>query len=292
VEVFISWSGPRSKALAEALREWLPQIMNAIRPWLSTADMEKGTRWASELAAKLQTAKAGIICVTPGNMHADWLLFEAGALSKSVQSTYVCPLLLELQHAEVEGPLSQFQATTTEQTDVLKLVKTLNSALVEPLSDSHIERSFAKWWPELEEALQKLPSESGAVSPHRDQREMITEILDLIRVQGRSGWGMFFDDNDKGVVLVRRAWNAVRAIHGAVGGSTSGPVRNGFNLDLTMQVSFVGHVRVYKISVPADAAPNEMEAFALSQIKETDEKLPKSLPTVPATIAGSVRQIS
>jgi hypothetical protein len=41
VEVFISWSGERSKCVAEALRNWIPKIINAVLPWLSSADIDK-----------------------------------------------------------------------------------------------------------------------------------------------------------------------------------------------------------------------------------------------------------
>jgi hypothetical protein len=82
MDVFISWSGERSRAAAEALRSWLPKIINAIKPWLSSEDIDKGSRWGTDVASRLETAKAGIICLTPGNLHSDWILFEAGATIK------------------------------------------------------------------------------------------------------------------------------------------------------------------------------------------------------------------
>jgi TIR domain len=65
VDVFISWSGDRSRAAADALRDWLPKIINAVRPWLSSADIDKGARWNVDIAAKLEAAKIGILCLTP-----------------------------------------------------------------------------------------------------------------------------------------------------------------------------------------------------------------------------------
>jgi hypothetical protein len=61
MDVLISWSGKRSKAAAEALRDWLPQVINAIKPWLSSADIDKGTQWRRKLASSLEECKAGII---------------------------------------------------------------------------------------------------------------------------------------------------------------------------------------------------------------------------------------
>jgi len=90
MDIFISWSGPRSRAVAEALKEYLPMIVNAFNPWLSSADIDKGARWNSDLAAALATSKAGIICLTPNNFTAPYNLFDSGALSSTVEKTYVC----------------------------------------------------------------------------------------------------------------------------------------------------------------------------------------------------------
>jgi hypothetical protein len=92
MDIFISWSGARSRAVAEALKEYLPMIVNAFNPWLSCADIDKGARWISELSAALETAKAGIICLTPNNLVAPYVLFESGAISKTVGKARVCPL--------------------------------------------------------------------------------------------------------------------------------------------------------------------------------------------------------
>jgi hypothetical protein len=110
MDIFISWHGKRSHAVAAALRDWLPQIVNSFKPWLSSG-IDKGTRWSPEIAAKLATAKAGIFCLTPSSLAAPWILFEAGAISKTVEKTHVCTLLVDLNPSDVTDPLAQFQAT-------------------------------------------------------------------------------------------------------------------------------------------------------------------------------------
>ena len=97
--VFISWSGERSRCVAEALRGWLPAVLQNVKPWMSAADVEKGTRWESEISTRLEEADVGIICLTPDNLDSRWLLFEVGALSKKLGKSRVCTYLLDLTPA-------------------------------------------------------------------------------------------------------------------------------------------------------------------------------------------------
>lgn len=54
MDIFISWSGERSKALAEALRSWLPKVIQNLNPWISVSDIEKGARWLIDISEKLE----------------------------------------------------------------------------------------------------------------------------------------------------------------------------------------------------------------------------------------------
>lgn len=182
MDIFISWQGKRSHAVAEALRDWLPLVVNAFKPWLSSADIDKGARWGNELASKLGSVTAGIFCLTPSNLAAPWLIFEAGAISRAPGSAYVCTLLVDLQPSDVKGPLAQFQATKTTKEDIHQLVKNLNKALGEQsMEDAHLDRSFEMWWPELEKNLKKLPAVETTAPPLRSDRELLEELIDLAR---------------------------------------------------------------------------------------------------------------
>ena len=84
MRVFISWSGDTSKRLAEALRDWLPGVLQAVKPYFTPNDIEKGTRWSGEIAGELEKASFGLFCLTRDNINSPWMMFEAGALSKHV----------------------------------------------------------------------------------------------------------------------------------------------------------------------------------------------------------------
>jgi hypothetical protein len=144
MEVFISWSGEQSKSFAEALRNWLPKIINAVKPWLSSADIDKGARWSADVAAKLEASKIGVTCLTPSNMHSDWILFEAGALSKTIVNTHVCPVLIGLEPSDLHGPLAQFQATRANRDEIKNLLVTINAALI-AAKETFLKR-FWRWF--------------------------------------------------------------------------------------------------------------------------------------------------
>lgn len=75
--VFISWSGERSKGVAAALYDWLPMVVQSARPWMSEEDIEKGSRGLEDVGKALVAMGVGIICLTAGNLERPWILFEA-----------------------------------------------------------------------------------------------------------------------------------------------------------------------------------------------------------------------
>ncbi|HET6231634.1 MAG TPA: toll/interleukin-1 receptor domain-containing protein [Longimicrobiaceae bacterium] len=187
MKVFISWSGPRSFKVAEKLREWLPDVLQEVDPWLSKADIDAGARWARELESQLAETQYGILCLTRENQTAPWILFEAGALAKSVQDAFVCPYLIGFPPTELSpGPLTQFQAKSATRDETWELVQSINRALKEKaLTPERLKRSFEKFWPDLEALLCSLPEEADAVVPRRSSDEMVAEILSIVRTLAR-----------------------------------------------------------------------------------------------------------
>ena len=157
MKIFISWSGVRSRAVAEALRHWLKSVIQSVDPWMSEEDIGKGVNWGTELAAQLNETRVGLICLTPENLEAPWILFEAGALSKHLQKTYSCPYLFKVEKRDLTFPLAQFQATLADKDDTRKLLATINEALDKPLDEHQLDGAFRKWWPDLKKRLKKIP---------------------------------------------------------------------------------------------------------------------------------------
>ena len=129
MRVFLSWSGESSHKVACVLKEWLPSVIQSIRPYVSSQDIDKGARWSTDIAKELHESTFGILCVTRANIDAPWINFEAGALSKTIERSSVAPFLFDIKRSEVQGPLLQFQSTVNEKDDVFKLIASLNSAM-------------------------------------------------------------------------------------------------------------------------------------------------------------------
>ncbi|MCU1267435.1 MAG: hypothetical protein JWM21_3753 [Acidobacteria bacterium] len=186
MKVFLSWSGDRSRVMAEALRDWLPKVIQSVKPWMSAVDIDRGARWSSDIAVELADTSFGISCLTPENLSAPWIHFEAGALSKTLEKSYVCPYLFQVELADLKGPLIQFNAAKADNKDTLKLVLTINDAQETPLPERTVEESFGVWWPQLKEALNGLSNPQAELKQMRPERDMLEEILELVRGQVRA----------------------------------------------------------------------------------------------------------
>ncbi len=184
MKVFICWSGPTSKRLAEIFRDWIPAVIQAIKPYFSPEDVEKGARWYPEISKELEQCMAGIICLTRENLVAPWIMFEAGALSKNVEKSRLVPLLFGIDAADIKGPLIQFQAAPFSEEEIKKLLKGLNSALDDAgLEEPILDSVFEKWWPELKASIQEVLKEEEQQKRvvQRNDRDLLEELLGLTR---------------------------------------------------------------------------------------------------------------
>jgi len=181
MKVFISWSGERSKAVANALRDWLPLVLQQVEPWVSDKDISAGDRWAQAIAGELETSNFGIICITPENLNSEWILFESGALSKSMLDAKVIPLLFGLELSDLSGPLSQFQALKVEEDGIMDIVKAINQVAENKASDDIVAQLVPTLWPTLNAALEKIPATQTSGKSARPQREILEELVSGVR---------------------------------------------------------------------------------------------------------------
>lgn len=182
--VFISWSGDRSLKLATALNGWLKMVIQTIDPWFSGRDIPSGERWDRLLGESLQRSSVGIFCITKENLNSPWLLFEAGAVSKSLTRGRVIPLLLDLTRAELRDPLAQFQALECSKDGIRRLVEDLHTLTDSKVSKEQQSSLFEALWPILDKDLTPLKSIEDNRVAHAatpSSEEIMREILDEVR---------------------------------------------------------------------------------------------------------------
>ena len=194
MKVFISWSGATSHKIANVLRENLPIAIQSLEPYVSSKDIDKGARWSTEISKELEQCQFGILCITGDNLDAPWLLFEAGALAKNIDVGQVTPFLFGVEDEDLPPPLMQFQTTKFVESDVKKLIHSLNKANDSgELHEALLNKSFETMWPTIKESVDaiKLPkpaTSSKAGSSSHDQSklpEILAKMLDLLQRQHR-----------------------------------------------------------------------------------------------------------
>jgi hypothetical protein len=151
MKIFLSWSDETSHAIASALGDWIPFVIQAVETYVPPEDIRKGTRWANEVAKELNQSSFGILCVVPGNTGAPWLNFEAGVLSKSLDVSNVIPLLIDVETSELDnGPLAQLPSAVFEKHGMYQILERINEKTEQGrLSEDRLRDTFDIWWPKL-----------------------------------------------------------------------------------------------------------------------------------------------
>lgn len=181
MKVFISWSGPRSALLADALREWIQDVIQSVECFASTEDIRAGQRWNNEINTWLNEADFGVLCVTQENANAPWLNFEAGALAKRIKDdTRVVPVTLGFSPAALDEPLKQFNGVRADKAGILKLVSSVAESAKATVD---VNKAFERWWPDLEAKVNAIPAaEDDVEAPSLPEvPEMFTDIMAALR---------------------------------------------------------------------------------------------------------------
>jgi hypothetical protein len=121
-------------------------------------------------------------------LEAPWLLFESGALSKSIKEASVYTLLVGgLRIGDIEGPLSHFQHTLFEKEDFFKLVKSINEAQGSAKQDeTRLRKIFDKFWDELETSVSTATKIDSKPEKKRNTEDMLRELLETTNYIARN----------------------------------------------------------------------------------------------------------
>ena len=188
MHIFVSWAGRDSQAIALILRDWLPQVLPYVRPWVSAEDIRKGARWDEALWNRLQATSYAVICATSDAVRSPWVNFEAGVVARAVGvESHVSPVLFGMSPNELGGlPLGRFQCTVFTRADVERLLKAINASGGMLIPESQVGQRFRLSWASLRDAVERinvaspddpLPREVGVAAPVEEQ-DLDSESVD------------------------------------------------------------------------------------------------------------------
>ncbi len=196
MKVFLSWSGPRSKAVAELLDDWIQCVLQAVKPWMSARDIDRGSLWFTEINDQLKEVTTGIVCLTKENKDRPWILFESGALARGLSSQRVMTFLVDLSPTDIGDPLAQFNHTIPDEAGLRSLVTSINTRLGElAISSRTLDSVFETYWPQFKARFEKIIDELPEVPhlPERTEENKIDEVLAHVRGMDRRLRQLEFD---------------------------------------------------------------------------------------------------
>ncbi len=181
--VFISWSGPRSKAVAHVFKKHLEYVIQGLPTFMSDKDIASGTQWFQEINDKLREATFGIVCATPENLERPWLSFEAGALANQADRSRVVPVVFGMKKDNLPSPLNGFNGVDLDEDGFLRLIESIHEALEITTKWAIVEASAHRLWPEIEADLEAIPAPSNAAAPVPafDMEDAVKEMRGLLR---------------------------------------------------------------------------------------------------------------
>jgi len=156
MKVFLSWSGDKSRKLAEQFFNWLPLFFSDMVPYYSPVGIDKGKKWIDIISKELEDSDFGLLFLTKENLVEPWIHFEAGALSKNKHFSKVCPIIFENEFDDCPEPFKIFQMTKYSKDDIRSLLDSLNISLNNPHTKQRIDQLFEKLWDDLDRNISTI----------------------------------------------------------------------------------------------------------------------------------------
>jgi hypothetical protein len=183
LNIFLSWSGDKSRIVASTLRDWLPLVFHdKVSPWISTHDIDAGDRGDNAIASQLHQCQFGIVCLSKDNLDSSWINFEAGAISKSVSESHLCTYLIDLTISDIKPPLSRFQANKADHDGTRRIVESINKDLgTSALNLDLLSKTFDITFPSLEKQLEEAHASKPGLRSSRSEKDILEELVTLVR---------------------------------------------------------------------------------------------------------------
>lgn len=125
--VFISWSGETSRVVAQGLKDAIESAFarDEVTVFFSRVDIAAGTEWYQAIKDEVENSAVGIICLTPENVSAPWIYYEAGAMTMRYdRPAAVIPLLVNVE-LPARSPLRELHFKTLNREGFISMIETI-----------------------------------------------------------------------------------------------------------------------------------------------------------------------
>lgn len=183
MRVFISWSGDRSKLLAEALHWLLRRVLQEVKPWVSLHGIKPGEIWFETLRTELGQTGMAILCLTNENAERPWIMFEAGAVGARIADrTRVVPYLLDFSPGQLKPPLQMFNAVEAKEQPSRVLVESINALLEgHAINTDELDDLWGKFYPDYAAKLANIPPPGAQPPAAPTEAERLASIEAMLR---------------------------------------------------------------------------------------------------------------
>lgn len=205
--VFLSWSGQRSQALALFFSKWLPRVIQVAKPFYSDEEIPKGTTGYEKIREALKTSSFGVAFITRENSQALWIHSEIGALWGDKKEC--SPFMIDGDIGEIKGLIPTIQQTKPDRDDVLRLIHSIRDILIPSLSDEVVDRAFEREWSDLDKKIKEVQNttiEEGNVvnqsqkhiylSAHMERSERVATYFYEWLPKVIKGVNLFYSEKD------------------------------------------------------------------------------------------------
>jgi hypothetical protein len=162
---------------------------------MSDEDIESGGPWNDQIAAELEQADYGIICLTSTDLDRPWC-YSKLVLSEAIDAARVVPLLIDLNPADVTMPLASFQGRPLTKEGMKRLVHDVSAARENPMPTEQVDVLFDGIWPRLEAVVaEAIRIALERREPKRTPEDMLAELIDTGRVWN-AAWMHLFERHE------------------------------------------------------------------------------------------------
>ncbi|GAB2792501.1 hypothetical protein GCM10027275_41790 [Rhabdobacter roseus] len=164
--IFLSWSGTLSNAVAYAFHQYLPVILQNSASFFSPESIAKDADWFNKIKTELVSVKTGIIFLTKENINSEWIILEAGGI---LSKGSICVLLCDLDISDLKDSKSFFQylnvTKLNNKPDLLKFFVTLKNVISPDVSDDVIKLTFDKFYEDLKDEVENNRTKAINMTP-------------------------------------------------------------------------------------------------------------------------------